>query len=112
MVELYVGVVEANIDSRRRLGDPSDRNEAAEMDRPQLVCNRRQMKKDEYLRALNAAWLRSVDALEIPTALRTPKAVTDLREATEYLDIRRSDRQPSTIVSWASFTPSQCPQGR
>ena len=56
---------------------------AAEMDRLQLVCNRRQMEKDEYQGALSAAWLRSVDALEILTALRNAESVTRLREAAE-----------------------------
>ena len=56
---------------------------AAEMDRLQLVCNRRHMEKGEYLGALGAAWLRSVDALEILTALRNAELATKLREAAE-----------------------------
>jgi hypothetical protein len=59
---------------------------AAEMERLQLVCNRSRMNKGEYLRALAAAWLASVDALEILTLLRNAEAVERMREAAEELE--------------------------
>lgn len=56
---------------------------AAEMERLRLVCGRKRMAKYEYLRALSAAWLRSVDALEIVTALRNAEVASRLKEAAE-----------------------------
>lgn len=58
----------------------------AEMDRLRLVCERHQMAKYEYVRALGAAWLRSVDALEVVTALRSAEAAARLNEAAEGLE--------------------------
>jgi hypothetical protein len=59
---------------------------AAEMERLQLICNRSRMDKDEYLRALGAAWLSSVNALEILTSLRNAEAAARLLEAAEKLE--------------------------
>jgi len=58
----------------------------AEMERLQLVCERNRMAKHEYVRALSAAWLRSVDALEIVTALRSAEAAARLNQAAEGLE--------------------------
>jgi hypothetical protein len=56
---------------------------AAELERLQLVCDRNRMDRSDYLRDLSAAWLRSVDALEILTALRNAEASARLMAAAE-----------------------------
>jgi len=59
---------------------------AAEMDRLRLVCQRRQMKQDHYRRALDEAWLRSVEALETLVALRNAESVARLNQASKVLE--------------------------
>ncbi|MFL6738100.1 MAG: hypothetical protein ACJ8FJ_02795 [Sphingomicrobium sp.] len=75
-----------NWDGPSQVAAAEDAYVAAEMERLQLVCNRSRMNKGEYLRALAAAWLASVDALEILTSLRNAEAVERLREAAEELE--------------------------
>lgn len=75
-----------NWDGPSQVAAAEDAYVAAEMERLQLVCNRSRMNKGEYLRALAAAWLPSVDALEILTSLRNAEAVERLREAAEELE--------------------------
>jgi hypothetical protein len=52
----------------------------AEFERLNLVIERNRMEKHEYQRKLSAAWLRTVDALEILTALRNAEAVQRLNK--------------------------------
>lgn len=53
----------------------------AEIDRLRLICERNRMERSDYHRQLNAAWLRSVDALETLTALRGAQVAARLYQA-------------------------------
>lgn len=55
----------------------------AEIGRLRLICERNRMAKQDYQRELSAAWLRTVDALEILTVLRNAEAVERLQLASE-----------------------------
>ena len=55
----------------------------AELDRLRLVCERKRMDKIQFYRQLSAAWLRSVDALETLTALRSAEVTARLQKAAE-----------------------------
>ena len=56
---------------------------AAEMERLDLICRRDRMERENYLNELNAAWLRSADALEALTALRNAETAARLRRAVQ-----------------------------
>lgn len=55
----------------------------AEMGRLRLTCQRNDMDRDEYKRQLADAWQRSVQALEILTALKNADEAARLFEAAD-----------------------------
>ena len=55
----------------------------AEMARVKLVCERNRLDGLEYKRALSAAWLRSMDALEMLITLKNAETAALLQEAAE-----------------------------